>query len=139
MQVQVSPAHSLKLLKNDKNISVACFGYGKPRPSVLWKKGADEVPAVEKLNISEVVQIVSNTSSESPWNVTSYLYLRIGGVTYEDAGNYTCQVYNGVALNSSLNATVEVLCEYGYFKKYLIMVSSYKWTAVYIFQYHSAL
>ena len=110
MQVQVSPAHSLKLLKNDKNISVDCFGYGKPRPSVRWKKGADEVPTAEKLNINKVVQIVSNTSSESPWNVSSRLFLRTGGITYAEAGNYTCEVFNGVDRNHPEKQNIEVLC-----------------------------
>ena len=43
-------------------------------------------------------------------NVTSDLYLRIGGVTYNESGNYTCTADNGVGENTAA-ASVEVICK----------------------------
>lgn len=74
-------------------------------------RGKDEVAVVDKLNATEVVQILFSTAADSQWNVTSRLYLRVAGATYEDAGNYTCRVHNGVGRNESLSETIEVLCE----------------------------
>ena len=45
------------------------------------------------------------------WNVTSRLYVRLSGVTYQEAGNYTCEVLNGVGSQRSVNATTEILCK----------------------------
>ena len=44
-------------------------------------------------------------------NVTSDLYLRIGGVTYNESGNYTCTADNGVDENTAATS-VEVICKY---------------------------
>lgn len=44
-------------------------------------------------------------------NVTSDLYLRIGGVTYNESGNYSCTAGNGVGDNPA-TTDVEVICEY---------------------------
>ena len=68
------------------------------------------VAAVTANNRDHVVQMLFNTT-DAPWNVTSRLYLRSNGVTYQEAGNYTCEVSNGVGIHGSVNATTEVLCE----------------------------
>ena len=57
-----------------------------------------------------VVQRVLNTSGD-PWNVTSRLYVRLAGITYLEAGNYTCEVSNGVGNRGLVNATTEILCK----------------------------
>ena len=75
-------------------------------------RGKAEVPGVEKLNATEVVQMAFSTAADSQWNVTSRLYLRVAGATYEDAGNYTCRVHNGVGRNETLSETIAVLCEW---------------------------
>ena len=103
----------LNLQRNEKNITIDCFGYGKPLPSVAWRKGGDTIPQIflNTANYSDVVvQKVLNTSGD-PWNVTSRLYVRLSGVTYQESGNYTCEVSNGVGSQGSVNATTEILCK----------------------------
>ena len=58
----------------------------------------------------QVVQVVEYASS-SQWNVTNRLYLRMGGITYNESGNYTCKVFNGVGTNYSEEQSIEVLCK----------------------------
>ena len=77
-------------------------------------KGAEHIASVSAItgnNSDRVVQLSFNTSGV-PWNVTSRLYLRTDGVTYQEAGNYTCKVSNGVGDEGIVNATTEVLCEF---------------------------
>ena len=103
----------LKLRKNVKNVTVDCYGYGKPLPSVTWGKDGDIISQFSKVTRNDsdaVVQRVFNTSG-NPWNVTSRLYVRVDGVTYQDAGSYTCEVSNGVGSQGSVNATTEILCK----------------------------
>lgn len=112
-EVKVVPSGTLVLLRNAQNITVDCMAYGKPRPSVTWMKGHEEVKLVDQPDIDEVAQVLLNTTAAmSPWNITSRLYLRVAGANYGDAGNYTCKVHNGVGNNASLSKTVEVLCKY---------------------------
>ena len=60
---------------------------------------------------NRVVQTLLDQNENFPWNVTSRLYLRVAGVTYQDAGNYTCEVFNGVESNHSLRDTLQVFCK----------------------------
>jgi len=62
-------------------------------------------------NNDAVFQRVVNKSGY-PWNVTSRLYVRLDGITYQEAGNYTCEVTNGVGNQGTVNATSEILCKY---------------------------
>lgn len=104
----------LKLRQNAKNVTIDCYGYGKPRPSVTWRKGVAIIPLVPVVtaNNSDVVfQRVVNMSGY-PWNVTSRLYVRLDGMTYQEAGNYACEVSNGVGNQGTVNATSEILCKY---------------------------
>jgi len=104
----------LKLRQNAKNVTIDCYGYGKPRPSVTWRKGVAIIPLVPVVtaNNSDVVfQRVVNMSGY-PWNVTSRLYVRLDGMTYQEAGSYTCEVSNGVGNQGTVNATSEILCKY---------------------------
>jgi len=98
-----------------------CHGYGKPKPIVKWVRNGTDVLTVDNFTIdsrSEVVQAILDPNKESPWNVTSRLYLRVSGVAYQDAGNYTCEVFNGIGGNGSLRDTLQVLCKY--IREYLI-------------------
>ena len=102
-----------KLYKNETNITVDCYGYGKPVPSVMWKRDGNPVKLVPYFTPNyeqEVVQDLFNTSSNSLWNITSRLYIRTGGVTYSEAGNYTCETSNA-ASHDSVTEEVEVLCK----------------------------
>lgn len=113
-QATVSPTNELKLLKYDKYITVDCHGYGKPTPKITWMRNNKSILTVKNFTADygdKVVQAIFEPSEASPWNVTSRLYLRVNGVKYQDAGNYTCEVFNGVGTNISATDTVEVLCK----------------------------
>lgn len=78
---------------------------------VTWKKGIRVIPRVSAVTVNssdQVLQVLFNISG-APWNITSRLYLRSNGVTYQEAGNYTCEVSNGVGIGS-VKGTTEVLC-----------------------------
>ena len=101
---------TLILRQNAKNVTIDCYGYGKPLPVVTWRKGVDVIPRVSAFTMNssdQVVQMLFNASG-GPWNITSRLYLRSSGVTYQEAGNYTCEVSNGVGNGS---VTTDVLCK----------------------------
>lgn len=113
-RLSISPTKELELRKHDKNITVDCRGYGKPTPRVTWIRNVKNIPTVNNFTADyrrRVVQANLEPSKESPWNVTSRLYLRVDGVTYQDAGNYTCEVFNGVGGNVSATDTIQVFCE----------------------------
>ena len=113
----------LRLRRNAKNVTIDCYGYGKPTPSVTWRKDADVIPHVPMVTANDsdaVVQRVFNTSG-NPWNVTSRLYVRLDGITYQEAGNYTCEVTNGVGSQGSVNASTEILC------KFVITTVNFRW------------
>ena len=104
----------LKLVKNEKNAMVDCYGYGKPLPSVVWKKDGVEVKNISVFSEAynnQVVQVFDFSRSSS-WNISSRLFLRTGGITYTEAGNYTCEVFNGVDTNHSEKGNIEVLCRF---------------------------
>ena len=69
------------------------------------------IPVVLKQGNDSVVQVVSTNIQNPMDNVTSDLYLRIGGVTYNESGNYTCSAGNGVGDNPA-ESSVEVICKY---------------------------
>ena len=102
-----------KLAKDTTNVTIDCYAYGKPLPSVVWKKDGKEIKSVPGFNRSayggEVVQVLQR-SGPSEWNVTSRLYLRTAGIGYGEAGNYTCEAFNGVGPNTPDQQSVEVLC-----------------------------
>ena len=80
---------------------------------MVWRKDGKEVHRIatfSKAYANQVVQVLENVNS-SLWNVTSRLYLRTGGITYNESGNYTCDVFNGVGTNYSETEGIEVLCE----------------------------
>ena len=56
-----------------------------------------------------VVQVISRATSP---NISSILYLRTSGITYQEAGNYTCVVVNDLVVGHSIWISVEVLCKY---------------------------
>ena len=110
-KVELQPCGTLKLLRNEKNVTIDCIAYGKPKPTVKWMKGNEQIPRVDNLDRNRVVQMTLEATEDFPWKLTSRLYLRISGTTYGVAGNYTCSVHNGVGRNKSLNETIEVLCK----------------------------
>ena len=111
--VSVDPPHTLTLTNATENVTIDCQGYGKPSPAVVWKKNGatiKKVPVFSERYSDQVVQVV-DFAEPSQWNVTNRLYLRPAGVTYDESGNYTCQVLNRTAgANYSEEQTIEVLC-----------------------------
>ena len=113
-QLYIPKPHVLKLLKQTENVTIDCYGYGKPLPSVVWKKDGVEVKNISVFSEAynnQVVQVFDFSRSSS-WNISSRLFLRTGGITYSEAGNYTCEVFNGVDTNHSEQGNIEVLCMY---------------------------
>jgi len=113
-RVFILPPQQLNLVKNMQNVTVDCYGYGKPAPRVIWTRNNKDIPTVYILTDekrSNVVQKKFKPRVGSPWNAGSRLYLRVDGVTYQDAGNYTCEVFNGVGGNISATNTLEVFCK----------------------------
>ena len=111
--ISIQKPHTLKLKNDTRNITVDCHGYGKPLPTVLWKKDNKTIKNVSDFSESyndQVVQVLEYASS-SQWNVTNRLYLRMGGITYNESGNYTCEVFNGVGTNYSEEQSIEVVCK----------------------------
>ena len=99
-------------LQGDANQTIVCYGSGQPQPTVRWFYNGEAVQAVDKVFpkfTSQVVQVTWNNITEKLQNVSSRLYLRVGGITLNDAGNYTCKAWN--AVNESAEKTVEVLCK----------------------------
>ena len=116
-KIYVPEPHVLKLENDWKNITIDCYGFGKPLPSVVWKRygvGVKNVSTFSSSHLEEVVQVIRRHGLP-PWNVASRLYLRTGGITYNESGNYTCEVFNGVGGNLSTERTIEVLCMYATF------------------------
>ena len=107
MKIGVPGPQVLKLHRGDKHLTVACFGKGKPRPKTTWQKNGIDIFRASYDTRSSVLQIASN--SLDVWNVSSVLYLRTGGVTYSEAGNYSCEVYNGVDQNETVGNIITVL------------------------------
>ena len=99
-------------MRDDINITIECRGYGKPTPDISWKKNDQIVQIVKDFGSNYTQSVVQVVGSGPSLNVTSRLYLRTAGVTYEEAGNYTCEVSNGVLVNQSSSATIEVLCKW---------------------------
>ena len=110
--LRLSPA-VLILRQNERDVTADCYGYGKPLPVVTWRRGYEIVPHVSFLTpngSNKVMQMSFNTSGTS-WNITTRLYLRTNGITYKEAGNYSCMVFSGVGSRESVNKTLEVLCK----------------------------
>ena len=113
-RVFIPPPQELNLVKNLQNVTADCYGYGKPAPKVIWIHNNKDIPTVPSLTDEtrgNVVQMEFEPRAGSPWNAGSRLYLRADGVTYQDAGNYTCEVFNGVGGNISATDTLQVFCK----------------------------
>ena len=55
---QVSLSHEiLKLRRHEKNVTVDCYGSGKPRPAVTWKRGQNDVPVFAVITANETNQV----------------------------------------------------------------------------------
>ncbi|XP_028519145.1 uncharacterized protein LOC110252934 [Exaiptasia diaphana] len=112
VQVYVNSRQITSFVEGEANQTIVCHGSGQPQPTVRWFYNGEAVQAVDKVFpkfTSQVVQVTWNNITEKLQNVSSRLYLRVGGITLNDAGNYTCKAWN--AVNESAEKTVEVLCK----------------------------
>ena len=109
--VFVSPPEVYRLSLGQKNVSFLCFGHGYPIPRIVWKKDGNPI----------VYPIVSQNLSAI--NSSKRLEVKADGVTYEEAGKYTCEVYNGVDGMTAASATLEVLCKYTFPSIFSVKIS----------------
>ena len=108
----IEPPIVRSFVQGESNQTILCYANGKPQPKVQWYYNAQPIPVVDQVYsnfTSNIVQVTSNNETEKLQNVSSRLYLRVRGITLNDAGNYTCKAWNGV--NRSAEKTVEVLCK----------------------------
>ena len=98
-KIYMAVPDEIKLSLGQRNVSFVCYGEGYPMPTVLWKKDG---------NAGGYATISMNVSST---NSSTRLEIRPEGVTYQDAGNYTCEVYNGVDGQRKISHKLEVICE----------------------------
>ena len=111
--IYVSRPSTVVLTRGAVNETIDCNGNANPKPTVVWKRSSGYIRSVKYHSFNDtrnVVQVISDDISQPLENVTSRLYLRTAGVTYEEAGNYTCEVFsnNSVQVKSR---SVEVLCK----------------------------
>ncbi|XP_046846179.1 receptor-type tyrosine-protein phosphatase S-like isoform X2 [Xenia sp. Carnegie-2017] len=106
----------LKVHLNERNVSIICKGKGYPLPDVTWKKKNKIIPkfqnstvALDDLVYQETNLSEFSTKSNSYLQKTSVLFLRKKGITYDDYGNYTCEVLNKNQTSQPLQKTVEIL------------------------------
>ena len=91
----------------------------------MWKKQTKEIPVADVPDNNRVKQKIYSDIKHPMENVTSNLYLRIGGVTYNESGNYTCTSVNVVG-NASTG--VEVICKYGVIvRSFFLSTHLYTW------------
>ena len=109
----VPQPHLVKLYRGDRNISIDCYGYGKPAPTLLWKRNGVSVAIVPEFNDSYVNDTVQVIRKEHPrhWNVIASLYLRNNRVTYDDAGEFVCEAHNTAAGNTSARQPINIVCK----------------------------
>ena len=113
-RVYVSPPLTRILVRQQENFTIICYGNGYPKPSVYWMRNYTMIPTVESLSEKDstrIVQVIRGISSPLE-NATARLFLRVAGVTYNEAGKYTCVANNTVkGIASFTNQTTEVLCK----------------------------
>ena len=82
---------------------------------MAWKKdGNPTVYPIVSQNLSAI-------------NSSKRLEVKADGVTYEEAGEYTCEVYNGVDGMTAASATLEVICEYTFPSRFSVEIPSSTW------------
>ena len=100
-----------KLRKGQKNATIVCLGYGYPNPKATWRINGAELPGYPNSSIGSGIYQRRYTNNKALQNVTSVLYFNQSGSTFEDYGNYTCEVTIENALDIDLEI-VEVLCKF---------------------------
>ena len=113
-KVYISSHHTLKLLDGEKNQTVVCHGSGYPSPHIVWKKDGQDIATASEVTANDtqrLLQVISNSSSLPLANISSSLYLRVGGLTYDEAGNYTCVVTIESQVKTKASQSLEVMCE----------------------------
>ena len=81
-----------KMRKGQKNASIVCLGYGYPNPKATWKINGKEIQQNSNSSIGSGIYQRRSTNDLPLKNVTSTLYFNQTGSTFDDYGNYTCEV-----------------------------------------------
>ena len=100
-----------KLTHGQKNAKLVCLGYGYPNPTATWKIHDIEIPKDQNSSIGSGIYQRKSTNDSVLKNVTSTLYFNKNGSTFNDYGNYTCEVTIGNAHDND-STIVEVLCKF---------------------------
>ena len=110
----MTPPATRRLTTHRNNITIDCYGNGYPEPSVEWRRNNTVIPVVQQHNenySTNVVQVITGVTAPLQ-NVSARLYLRTAGVTYKEAGNYTCVANNTVQGKESIvKQNLEILCK----------------------------
>ncbi|XP_028394789.1 hemicentin-1-like [Dendronephthya gigantea] len=85
----------VKLRHGQKNRSITCLGYGYPNTKATWKFNNTVIPEDPKLSIKYGMYQRRSTNNQALENVSSILYFNQAGSTFDDSGNYTCEVSIG--------------------------------------------
>ena len=97
------PAQTLRFGADQFFLPLKCSGQGFPLPTITWKRNDSPLQ-----NTSHLTLYMKQLSEI---NATSAVDLKPGGIDIKEAGNYTCEVYNGVDGQGVLSATVQVFCK----------------------------
>ena len=116
-RVYVSQPFTRSLVRHQENVTIHCYGKGYPKPTVQWMLNNTLISILKSVSENEtnrVVQVITGISSPLQ-NVSARLFLRTAGVTYNEAGNYTCLANNTIKGNVFLSTqNVEILCKFKY-------------------------
>jgi hypothetical protein len=99
-----------KLRQGQKNSSIICFGYGYPNPRATWKINNTEIPEDSNSSIGSGIYQRRSTNDLVLQNVTSTLFFNQDGSTFDDFGNYTCEVSIDAAPDTD-SANTKVICK----------------------------
>ncbi|XP_028410342.1 uncharacterized protein LOC114532921 [Dendronephthya gigantea] len=85
----------VKLRQGQKNRSITCLGYGYPNTKATWKFNNTVIPEDSKLSKRNGMYQQRSANNQALENVSSILYFNQSGSTFDDSGNYTCEVSIG--------------------------------------------
>ena len=115
----------MKLRQGQKKYSKTCLGYGYPNPRTTWKYNNTDIPEDPKSSIRNGIYQRRSTNNTALKNVSSTLYFNQSGSTFDDFGNYTCEV--SIEKDSKTDSKIiRVICKlYGCVLQWVLVVKLY--------------